>query len=238
MPPKYRKRTTRKRKYGSKGLTLKKVNQKVKKMQSDVELKYTDTQFGVNVTTAGQLFLLNGIPRGDSQAGRIGSQVHNTSIQGRFRIRTNIANITAPTTLRMIIFWDRQANGLIPQIGSDPFATSDPALLDIRIVQAVSYAPFQRETSDRFRVLYDKLFTINPPMQREVTPATGLIASTFLYETNGKVKIPLSRTTKYDTAGNLVADINTNSLYVCFITELNANGPNVYGGFRLYYKDA
>lgn len=211
------------------------LNRKIKKIENDIELKYVDTVFGDTVDTSGDLQLLNSILAGTSQITRVGSEINATSIQFRLNCVTNDANTDGPCFLRVIMFWDRQANGTVPTLASDPISGA-PGLLNNSIIIDLTQAPYQYENSERFRVLYDKVYTLNPRFAQSIV--AGVITEAYPVGLFIKKKVKLNRKIKYDAPAAGIGSINTNSLYMAFISSEAANAPTVNAGFRLYFKDA
>lgn len=187
-----------------------------------------------NVDSNGTLTLLNGVATGDTQSQRTGAEVQSTSIQIRGWFLSNPLEESG-LVYRMIIFWDRQANGANPLVVSTSAGT--PGLLFANSGGNSVNLPFMYETNDRFRVIYDKRFVINPQVVGNVvagdTTAVGAMRLAF------KKKIKLNRRVKYDDVNGVIDDINTNSLWVTFLSNDSAdNLPTVTFNARYYFKDA
>lgn len=245
MPSKSRSRGSRRRSRrmtGTKTEVIRKkvpristLNKKIKRIEDTRELKYHDTVFtNQAVDTNGALALLNGIPTGDLQYQRTGAQVQSTSIQIRGWFQSNSLEETG-LVYRMIIFWDRQCNGDTPEIVSTGVGT--PGLLFATTGGNSVNLPFMYETNDRFRVIYDKRFVINPQIVGNVvagdTTAVGSMRLPF------KKKIKLNRRIKYDDINGVIDDINSNALWVTFLCNDSADDlPTVTFNARYYFKDA
>lgn len=215
------------------------LNKKIKRIENQIELKFTQILFNDVVDNVGDLVLLNGLAEGVSQQQRVGDEVHMTSVQYRGQIVTNSANVGGPVFVRMIVFWDRQANGAAPTIAASSGTTGTDALLDSQTSTDLTIAPYMYSTQDRFRVLYDKRWCLNPILASY--DASGALIETYEIGMQFKKKVKLNRRVKYEatpggTAG--IADIATNSLYALFVSSEAANGPTVNTVFRAYYKDA
>lgn len=225
-------RRTRRRSFSKRrGPTNKALDKKIKKLQRDQELKYSDVyQANNDITTGAFVVLLNGIASGTDSDQRIGDEVRATSIQWRMNFSSDPV-ATIPTLVRYILFWDKQANGLSPVIAGGAGTTS---LLDNTIVTDLTLAPYNHESSDRFRVLFDKTFTLEP-----FSLAVGGGAAMQRYMTSHK-KINLSRRVKHDGDTATFADIVTNALWFTFISDVAAAGinPQVEFGSRYYFKDS
>lgn len=213
------------------------INKKIKRLEDTRELKYNDVFVNAaDFDNSGQFYLLNGIATGDTQTQRTGAEVQSTSLQIRGSLIAD-PTTTRAVVLRMIVFWDRQANGANPQLVSTGVGT--PALLYSPAGGRSVDLPFMYETQDRFRVLLDKRYVFNPQQARVVTPATGTTAEVIPIEIIFKKKIKLNRRVKYDDVNGLIDDINTNSLFVAFFSDDTAPDiPNVTFNSRFYFKDA
>lgn len=240
-------RNRNKRRFGSKVEIIKKpvpristLNKKIKKIQDKIELKYYDTEYTASVSNSGVLHLINPLATGLTQITRIGSEIEATSVQFRFTINTVPANLNGTQVVRMILFWDKQANGAAPTLAGNPVGgTGTAALLNNDVITDLVYAPFQYENQERFRVLYDKAFSLSPKVWQEHDNGTPTVITELLsVGLSGKKKIKLNRKVKYDGITGGIDTINSNSLYMAFVSTEASNLPVVYSGFRFYFKDA
>lgn len=210
------------------------IDKKVKRIQSREELSWVDRNFSGQVidNTTAALFLLNGVTQGDDADNRDKREIQATSIQFKLNFSTDTDAISA-TFLRMIIFWDQQANGAAPSV------TGAAGLLDTSVIGSELTAPYNRDTQKRYKIVYDRRWVMNPNVPFVVTPATGTTASVLQVGKMKQGKRKLSRIVKFNTGNaGTVADIASNSLYVFLISNLAAaSAPTVTGGFRFYFKD-
>jgi len=161
MPMHRKKQIRRRRKYTKrKQSQVVKLERRVKALEKRPELKYFDTQNSiVGVLTTGTLLCPHFIPQGDDFDNRIGEELTAKFVNYRIRIW----HTPAPDAdqIRFILFWDRQCNGGAPGItvtGSN-YAT---ALLDNVTVPNTSICRTNNRTSQRYKILYDKVHTVNP----------------------------------------------------------------------------
>lgn len=184
------------------------------------EWKFVDTQIpGVAMTNAARLDLLNGLQPGTSASQRIGMKVTCKSLEFKFFCRPNGAS-TAIQWNRVIIFIDRQANGVGPGASTDVVMFQD----------AVS--PRNLANRKRFKIIYDKSFFIDPA----TTNNAGTISRMF----KGYIKFRRPLVTEYNTGvAGTVADISTNALYLIQWGESAAGPQNSQfnGFFRVRYVD-
>lgn len=202
------------------------VRRSVRKIQRGVELKWVDRLIDGDSAGSNSFYLLNGIAEGTTAETRVGDEVKATSVQFRY----NLSSPTSYTSLavtnflaRVIIFWDRQANGSAPAVGD---------LLATDVVTEPLYSPYNYNNNKRFKIVYDKMHRFMPQAGlTSSTPFTAM-ASTVIVDRRRR----LGRTVKYIGTGNTIASVGTNSLYM-FVTA-NQGSSTITAGIRFYHKDA
>lgn len=218
--------------------TNKQLDKKIKKLQSDVELKYTDTYTTSDISTTATLILLNSTVRGAEQDQRIGNMIRGTSLQWRGHVSTDIVDSgLVAIRYRILIFWDRQANAAAPLLFGNSGSAS---LLDTTTVTDATLAPYNHNNVARYKILYDKPFLLEPKVVGDMDPATGTTTyyGQIVKHFNGHLN--LSRKIRYDESNNGdITDIVTNSLYIGAISDRAAAATNPFleVGTRMYYKD-
>jgi len=173
-------------------------------MTTVTEWKYVDT------TIASVTFgspnpirqLLNGLQVGSGVNQRIGRQVSIRSLEMIMDIDGEIG-ITTPNHCRVVLFYDKQANGVQPA-WSDLYETTSYTITARRL-----------DNRKRFKILMDKhvLVAGNLALGADVIPTKHTEKKFFKFRT------PLQTTYNAGTAGT-IADISTNSLYLFAITDI------------------
>lgn len=205
------------------------LNKKIKTIQRRQELKHLDRVFaGQTISTTEGFFLLNGMVIGTNDKTRDGNDIACTSIQWRLRFQTDADRVASGTVIRMIIFWDQQANG------GNPTAAE---LLDQSVITSELDAPYNHDNQKRFKILHDQIIILEPMSINTFTAASGVTTAFVPRVTYKRGKRSLNRITKYDGETAAITDIVSNSLHVMFVSDLAADVPIVSGGFRLYFKD-
>lgn len=175
----------------------------------NTENKYTLVTFSSNVASTGFSTLLNGLIQGTGVSNRIGDSIK--IVRMVWNCSFTISSIATTSFVRYIIFRDNQPDGTAP-----PTLTG---LLD-----SASYnSLYNPEYSKRFFVYYDKVVALNTNGDECLLDDKGK-------DTVFHVRYGLGN------AGT-VADISTNSLYVCAISDQSANFPNMTFNLRLLYVD-
>jgi len=180
------------------------------------EFKSVDVEdpAGVDCDTNTSVTLLNGIARGDDINERTGREVIMKSIQF-----TGCTYGTAGTGIdqlhRVLLVYDRQTNGAA--------LTAAQVLSD-----TTPYSPRNLENRKRFKILYDRLFSIN---------ASGEAGTRRVFKFYRRLSHPI--TFNSGDAGD-VADITSGSLY---LITLGSAGVGVTAGYcsyssRIRYQDA
>lgn len=223
------------------------LEKKLTHLSQDTELKHRDilTSAVIADTTpdATNLILLNGVPQEAASAGntvREGDQFRVTSLQIRGTIDLN-QNTNVGTIVRMMIFWDRQPNGVIPNVDD---------VLDAAVITTYVFAPLEFDTRNRYKVIYDKSVSLFPQVQAtqsDTNIAAGTGANTIttsLFGSQRKSFKIFKKLNRQVYAGlgtdELIASISSNSLYFLFMsTTPNAsNPPTLTFGSRIFFKDS
>lgn len=230
--------TKKKRVYSSavpKTAVDKTLSRRIRRLEQDEELKYVDN-FIVNQTIPNEgppawlIYNLNSTTLGPAQNGqRVGTQVRNRKLELRLAFQSQTANIV-DNRIRMIIFWFKNANTLQP---------TQNQMFDLAVVTYSSYAPFNNQYEENFKILYDKTFCLKP---LDWNGTTTTIGDRILLTK----KIDLSNVkTRYITGNGAgtYQDIVDNSLFIAFMTSSSSgaagvNNPSVEFGSRLFYVDA
>lgn len=214
------------------------LNKKIKNIEKNQELRFIDyTTTLQNVSLTGNLYLLNGSTQGDTPDDkRQGSDITVTSLQMRYHVYPGSDPAASPTEVRVIVFWDKQANSSFPTILRT--VGTNGVLDDSTIAQPV-HSPYSRMASSRYKILYDKVHVMNATAVRTFNPATGATTNMSVEATYVSVKIPCKRIVKYTDTGNsgTQADIISNSLWLLTIGSDPLESANFYCGSRVYFKD-
>lgn len=210
----------------------------IKKINKKIELKWFDVRYTTGaIDQNGEFQLLNAIRKGTGETQRVGEMVTTTSIQYRGVIASP-STIVSETIVRHIIFWDAQANGGAPTIGT---------LLDLSTFSTAGdqvYAPYNHQYQKRYKIISDRSYVMIPKVwssynidnNTPTTPNTADVVSNQSCVNFLQDKVSIGRQVKYDGDADTVAEIVTNSLYSLFLTNSNIDQSATIM-FRLYYKD-
>lgn len=204
---------------------LKNVKKSIHRLQRDEELKHKDTSIGAATpTVAGSLVLLNNLSQGDSETARTADEIRATSIQVRGLLYNDMTITGAgasSTRVRMILFWDRQPNGAAPTVAT---------LLDTSVASAF-FAPYNDDYQKRYKILKDVTMDFNPNWGISAGTTQQNFGKTFHF------KRRLARRVQYDGNAGTIADIQTNSLYILFLSFDDAEPMSIQGYTRFIFKD-
>lgn len=208
--------------------TVKSLDRRIKKLNYDQELKWIDTFYnGSTITPAGAIAVLNPIVKGDDVDERDANQINPTSIQWRLQFSLDTDQPLAPNIVRHLVLWDSQPQGALPTIDQ---------ILDTSVITIAVHAPYNRNYQKRFKILHDKMYVLNP--QLENTVAAGVTTKVAQYTVLTKGKRQVNRITKYaNTNLGTVADILSNGIISCIISNVGGEYPTLAGGYRVYFKD-
>jgi len=185
------------------------------------EWKYLDTGTnGTTLTSAGFMYLLNGLVLGSTATQRIGTIVNIMTLDFRL-VQTSLSG--TPTTVvgqyRVLIFYDKQANQNTPSWGPN----------DLLETSNYITSPRGMNQRRRYKILYDKVMDVN-------SLTSGGSGSTNIHHFI-RFRRPLAVQYNGGTAGT-VGDIVTNSLWVGLVaTASAAGGPLISFNARIRYVD-
>jgi len=212
--------------------TNKTLNTKIKRIQRNVEIKHKDYEInGSAVTTTGLLLDdHNFVQEGDTNITREGAIIRATSLQFIGRFTTDGTILDTATRIRMIVFWDSQTNGAVPNL------SGVNGILDVLTIDGLTFSPRQTNTLKRYKVIYDKIYTVNPQLDFVRLPATGTITANVKVHKPFRLRFKLSRAITYSGNAGTIADLVSNGIYIFCMSDSDTVG--VSGGIRLYFKDA
>jgi len=192
-----------------------------------MNLKRVDTTvsayFGVTTSTAG--LILNGIPQGVGDNSRVGQRVRmfNFTVRGEINFLPTATAITQPDSLRLLIVYDRQTNGVAP-----PYSN---VIANITTGTSLNLDPPNWYERGRYKILRD--WVINVP-STSATVAAGLITA------NGQPNVPHPNSSEfnlhffkalkgkidtiYSGTGATAANVNGGGIFVMAQLGSNQNG--------------
>jgi hypothetical protein len=175
----------------------------------NTEIHYLDTvQNTVNVSSTPTFVLLNGMQLGDTSITRTGQSIKMDALDFNVYL---VGNSTAGSvTCRIMVVLDKQPNGAIFSIGS---------LLNA----ATSTSMYTVGGQLRFHVVFDQSWALS---------TGGPLTCQF------SKRCQLGNHVEYNTgnAGD-ITDINSNSLYLVFLSDQGTNFPIMYSYWRLWFID-
>lgn len=214
------------------------LKKKVRKIERDREVKWFDYgASAVAVTEAGVNLAAGGIAFGIIQAAvanensRIGDSITTTSLLLKMQIYNDSADLEFGSPCRVVVFWDSQANGAVPSISG-----TANSLMEASGVVLGHLDHRKQNTIDRFDILMDKVYNINPKTVSTFNVATGAttgLTSNAIY-INKRFK--LGRKIKYSGNAGAITDLAGNNICVAVISAA-ASQTLVSYNMRLHFKD-
>lgn len=127
---------------------------RIKRLEHNFEVKYFNSSYTTPLVAAGDVFPLTNIAQGDTALTRDGNDITLRSVRviGSVSLSSDVPqSVAGSQTYRMIIFQDKQQ-----------VADTDPAVTDVLLTAGV-YSPYNYPAvKERFKILHDKLYTLNP----------------------------------------------------------------------------
>lgn len=204
------------------GLQAKGFRKLLPKPRQTIEVKSNTYQqdSGYQLSTTGDLFLLNGIAQGTDFTQRIGSRFTMKSICLNYELK----RVGEDTSIGLFLVYDKQASQASPAVcGGSANAVLDGTIASPTVVN--TQCPLDLSNRDRFVILYHKV--------HHVTSNTPII--------NHKKFIKLNVGTTCEGASNAITAISTGSLHLMAISNIafiSANRPELRFMSRLRYIDA
>jgi len=219
--------------------TNKNFDKRIKKLEQLPELKWllTDqsTTDNVELRSAGTVYNLTNPTLGAGASSRIGAEIHATSVQIRWILFANEDNTKAldATTVRIMIFRDRQANQTNFSASLDV-----PFLLDnVTNGPRSVLSPLSIPGKSRFKVYYDKLVSMTPQVGTHDDTVPSF--NTYSYQKHGVFKKKLSHKIEYDATGAILPP-KTNAIFLYFFADAAFTDTGVKMAFqaKVIYKDS
>jgi len=207
-------RGKRKRTYRKPKLSLKSVNQKIKKIQTAIERKHLDTFYSNTVGLSGTVFAITGALQGVSDTQRIGDKITTTSIM----IKYMLSQHDAPYNTFRVVCVRARSGATVPAVGNVFLNGSGPQ----STMPSLWHYNLDWFRSGKAKILYDKCFTLQGPN----TDEPGTITRS--------VKIPFRTNIQYQ-GGTISAN---NQIYMMVITDSGTvPHPPVSVNVRINYID-
>jgi len=223
--PFYKRRRVFKRRVVKKRPTLGRLQKQITKIRRSQEMKFADTAYTTDFTTAGAIVHLSSVAQGDTESTRDGNMITATSLQ--YVMDMSLASPTSSTAFssricRVIIFQDKQQAGDTSPSVTNVLTTADPTSF------------YQTVTRGRFKIYFDRYFTVRPFTYSNASPANTGLQVAKLYKGKIAFKYPLN--IHYN--GSAGTDIQRNGLYMLLITSVEEANDHNDIKVRLNYKDS
>jgi len=223
--------------------TVKSLNRKIKKLQTSSEVKFKDASVGPSdiSDTAYITTLFNTLQQGDTPSSREGAKVVCSSFQAGVAVQYKEG--IAGHSVRCMVVQDKQHNAAttLTLMG----APTTASVLDNGETTDPSIAPYNPTTRQRYKILYDKVFTMNPHVAY-TTSATGTPLITTLTDLSAfrrliRFHVRKRVVTQYNTSNaGSGADIQSNAVWFVLASSAQASQSKtdeIDGYIRMYFKD-
>lgn len=181
-------------------------------MKRMIEKKYlTYSLLGATSAVAGQILptgIFN-ITQGAGDSQREGNTIHINKLDYKFQF-----NATGPGAMRLILCWDRQANGANPT--ATDIVTTASFLSTFNTNNVVGYG------GSRFTIVKDLYFVIDPAEVAAATFSRQASSKATLYGKN------IKRPVHFQASAGAVADIASNNLFWLVLGSTTTVGYSYY----------
>lgn len=164
----------------------------------NVEKHPIDVNTAVNPNaTTGSFTLLNSTIQGDAAGNRQGNSILMKMVN--INLKVTMATNATHSTVRMILFWDKECNGSTPVISN-------------LLSQSSVMGNYNHDEATRFPILADKRVTLSVSGNQEMTL---------------RIYRKLFKHTHYDGNVGSIADIVDNALWLFCVSDEGTNIPDV-----------
>jgi len=220
-----------------------KLEKAVKLLEQDSELKVQDHAAAGNLVISGSYCTAENcvtrITQGNQYFNRVGNKINVQGVFIKFFLRSRSLELTEATNVRVLLFIDKSPD---TGLAAAPVFNSVYAPNGVlgnntgSLVTCNKHWPSRK----RYRILWDKIVTINPDTVLDYDPVTGNTTSIFPKTQQYKKFFPLNLPVSYNGAGGNANDIANNNIWLWFGQTVtgSAVGATVDYVSRVFYRDA
>jgi len=183
------------------------------------EQKFWDSGISATIASGQVQNTLNDVAQGTGQSQRVGRSIMVTAVQcrGHLELPTAANPDEGSDRVRVMLVLDKQANG------------AAAAITDV-LQSATTYSFNNLSNVNRFRVLYDKILTLNSGGSAGGGLQTSSVQHQFtIYQ---RCRVPI----QYNGPGGTLPDIQSNNFLMIFLSDSGLTG--VQSVTRIRYIDA
>lgn len=223
---------------------VRKLENSVASLKSESELKVQIQTNSGNLSPQSSYFTtencVSRVTQGIAGNNRIGTRISCQGLYLKMNLRSRTAEITDPTIIRCIVFVDKNPGTGVSTAPVLNSLVSPNGLLD-NSFGSISVCNTNWVARNRYKILYDKVFVLNPQTILDYDPTTGNTSLMFPVTQFYKKWIPLNdMPITYNGSGGASTDISSNNIWLWFGQSAtpSAVGATVEYQSRLYFKDA
>lgn len=176
--------------------------------------KICDTTYSSGISSSGTVQPISLMGQGTDIVNRLGEEIHPKEID--LRLVAGIGASTVPTTMRVVIFRDRNCNGSVPAV-TDVLSVVTPAP-----ISQYNYFNFQGDDMPRFDILLDETFALAPSSDQNQVLLQ-------------KLKLREDDHIHYLGTANVFASLGKGNIFLLAISSVAANVPQLDFTTRLNY---
>lgn len=198
-------------------------NMRTMAMVRSVELKTYDATISETTTTSGSMTMLSDIAQGDDINAREGNEIMAKRLYCNYSFTVN-GSATGVTTVRMIVFIDKEQQGTAPGLSdaAAPYGVLKHTASTLALMEA--------KTRKRFKILADRKWLLGT--------STGEDDVASRHEGKIHFKIPRNGLKiNYIGTSSAQASQGKGNLYCLLISNQATYGPSSSVNFRLRYYD-
>jgi len=226
------------------GVTGASLQAQINTLKRTEEMKVQDQAAAGNLALVGAYATAENcvtrLTQGPGYFERIGSKVVVTGVFLKFFLRTRTAELTEATNVRVLLFIDKQPSSGVATCPALSTLYPPNGVLSNNVGSLVNCNTFW-PARKRYRILMDKVVTINPQTVSDYDPVTGNSTAYFPYTRMVKKFFPLKDLpVMYNNTTGVADSVATNNIWLWFGQTITGSGVGCTVDYvtRLYYKDA
>lgn len=206
-----------------------KIKKTIKAIEPEIKVAHTTIAATLFDNSLPRIFTLNGLTKGTNVNQRLGNKVRAKKLELSFQVYANAPTLLFDTLVRVMVVREKTSLGSLVSL-SGLLGSATPLTYFVQNYQT-------RDTS-RYHILKDTVFGIGPVSH--ATAAGTTPTPQYPSIRDYKVSVPLNLVVDH-ARGNVgdVTDIDTNGLFIIFITDVaTVSALSVRGEYNYMFMDS
>lgn len=206
-----------------------KIKKTIKAIEPEIKVAHTQVAATLFDSSIPRIFTINGLIKGTGVNNRVGNKVRAKKAELSFQVYANAPTLLFDTLVRVMVVKEKTSLG-------SPLALNQ--LLGSSTPLTYFLQNYQTRDVSRYTIIKDTVFGIGPVSHASAAATTPLAQYPSIRDY--KVTIPLNLVVDH-ARGNVgdVTDIDTNGLFIVFITDVaTVSALTVRGEINYHFMDS